>query len=507
VTFEAGIKKTLRGQWCGAKVVLMGGKHRCLVCGVGLAESTIFYNMPDGAQELPESAGAAAGAGMDLRLCICPNCGLVQFDCEPVAYYRDVIRSGGYSTTMTDLRRRQYAHLIEAYQLEGKHFLEVGCGQGEFLQVLEEFPVHAHGVEHKPELVALARGKGLDVWEGFARDAGTDLWACRRTSVPLPGEGGLFPGKHEYDDGGSKATRGEPIASADGRVRFDAFLSFNFLEHQPDPVGMMRCIYENTTGDAVGLVTVPSLEYILQYDGYYELIRDHLAYFTFGTLGYLMECAGFRVLEEELVNRDTLALVVGKRAPGAAGAEDAAAAANAAGAAGAAVVGKRVTGAAGAADVANAAAAEDAADALPLGVRSGSGVDLSRLALSLADIGAQMDALVAGCQMRGESLALWGAGHQGVTLSATTAVGTFAKYIIDSAPFKQGKFAPVSGLPIVAPGSFFENPVDVILIVAPGYTQEIASSIWEKYGGGVRVWALRSNRIEEMRRDGGPSRR
>lgn len=71
--------------------------------------------------------------------------------------------------------------------------------------------------------------------------------------------------------------------------------------------------------------------------------------------------------------------------------------------------------------------------------------------------------------------AIWGASHQGFTLAATTSLGKKAEYIIDSAPFKQGKFAPASHLPIVAPSYFEEHPVDAVIITAPGYTDEIAA--------------------------------
>ena len=46
-----------------------------------------------------------------------------------------------------------------------------------------------------------------------------------------------------------------------------------------------------------------------------------------------------------------------------------------------------------------------------------------------------------------KKVAIWGASHQGFTLAATTKLGEKARYIIDSAPFKQGKFAPASHLP------------------------------------------------------------
>ena len=93
---------------------------------------------------------------------------------------------------------------------------------------------------------------------------------------------------------------------------------------------------------------------------------------------------------------------------------------------------------------------------------------------------------------------MWGAGHQGFTLAATTALKEYARYILDSAPFKQGRFAPASHLPIVAPEEYEKDPVDVILIAAPGYTQEIAQVIRRRYGGRVKIMALRSDHVEEL---------
>ena len=54
----------------------------------------------------------------------------------------------------------------------------------------------------------------------------------------------------------------------------------------------------------------------------------------------------------------------------------------------------------------------------------------------------------------GRTLAIWGASHQGFTLAATTGLKDRAKYMIDSAPFKQGRFAQASHIPIAAPDHF-----------------------------------------------------
>ena len=389
-------------------------KH-CIVCGQELPEQELFVlaNAPASAQQIPDAGEVAADQGVTLELYQCGGCGLVQFACEPVAYYRDVIRAGGFSTTMTELRRQQYRHLIENWHLEGRRFLEAGCGRGEFLQVLAEFPVAAYGIEHKPELVAIARAAGLQVWQDFPETGSQDL-----------------------------------------KGPYDVFLSFNFLEHQPQPNVMLQAMYHNLTADGMGLVTVPALEYILEKGSYYELIRDHLAYYSFDTLRFLMERNGFRVLAEELVNRDTLAVIV-KKDP----------------------------------ELLRCMESRAAVTA----------VDIRPLLEGYDIVSREMGELLADYKKEEKKLAVWGASHQGFTLAGTLGLGDQVAYIIDSAPFKQGRFAPASHLPIVAPEHFHQNPVDGILIVAPGYTDEIAGSIREKFGNDVEIFTLRTNRVERIK--------
>lgn len=111
-------------------------------------------------------------------------------------------------------------------------------------------------MEHREELVEEAVKSGLSVWREFPETA-----------------------DQQFENG-----------------PFDVFLSFNFLEHQPEPGVMLEAIYHNLSEDGMGLVTVPALEYILEQGSYYELIRDHLAYYSFETLRALLEKYGFAVL-------------------------------------------------------------------------------------------------------------------------------------------------------------------------------------------------------------------
>ena len=75
---------------------------RCIACGAPLWETPLLTldNMPASAQHMPDAQGVKEDRGLTLDLCQCMGCGLVQFDCEPVDYYRDVIRAGGFSKTM-----------------------------------------------------------------------------------------------------------------------------------------------------------------------------------------------------------------------------------------------------------------------------------------------------------------------------------------------------------------------------------------------------------------------
>ena len=123
-------------------------KSKCIVCGFELSKPLfVLPNMPAGAQAMPDKAGLESDRGIELPLCRCPECGLYQFDCEPVDYYKDAIRVVGLSETMRNLRRSDYRHLMEDYGLKGAKFIECGCGNGDFLEVLKEFPADIYGME------------------------------------------------------------------------------------------------------------------------------------------------------------------------------------------------------------------------------------------------------------------------------------------------------------------------------------------------------------------------
>lgn len=432
-------------------------EKRCLACGEKLEDLAVFHNMPKSAQEFPTKEELATEKGMDLSLCQCRSCGLVQFDTEAVPYYKDVIRAGGGSSTMKALREEEYQKLLSylAKKEEKKPLiLELGAGAGEFLamwsgvesKALREAETeraesglkatnltccpllepYVLGIEHKKELVEKGKAAGLSLYQGFPEE-GFELKNME--------------GKH-LQSGKTRPVEG----------LLDAMVQFNFLEHQPNPGEMLSFAYEHLKMGGYFLLTVPSFQYILDHRSYYELLRDHIANYSEESLLCLVQDQGFSLVESRVINRDTIEFLLEKSEK------------------------------------------ESCTSFRSLGQKVDIGPILENEKAIQEDIKRHLE----GLRKKGEKMAVWGASHQGLTLLSTTALQEEVAYIIDSAPFKQGKYSPASHLPIVDKRHFQKEPVEEILIVAPGYTEEIAGIIRRDLRPCPRVLALRGEKIEEL---------
>lgn len=438
-------------------------EKRCLACGEKLEELAVFHNMPKSAQEFPTKEELATEKGMDLSLCQCRSCGLVQFDTEAVPYYKDVIRAGGGSSTMKALREDEYKKLLSFLaKKEEKRplILELGAGAGEFLAMWsgvesdsdtssdvssvtssdtasvtslsiaanrsQKLEPYVLGIEHKKELVEKGQAAGLSLYQGFP-EAGFELKNME--------------GKH-LQSGKTRPVEG----------LLDAMVQFNFLEHQPNPGEMLSFAYAHLKMGGYFLLTVPSFQYILDHRSYYELLRDHIANYNEESLLSLVQDQGFSLVESRVINRDTIEFLLEKREK------------------------------------------ESCTTFRSLGQK----VDIKPILENEKAIQEDIKKHLEGLRKKGEKMAVWGASHQGLTLLSTTALQEEVAYIIDSAPFKQGKYSPASHLPIVDKSHFQKEPVEEILIVAPGYTEEIAGIIRRDLRPCPRVLALRGEKIEEL---------
>ncbi len=378
--------------------VSAGSADACRLCGLGLPATALveLASAPRGAQAFLTEAEAASDAPIAIAIRQCTGCGLVQTSSEPVSNWQHVIRSGGYSPTMRDVRRRQFEELMELAGRPRLRVLEAGSGPGENLAILAELGAGAFGVEASPANVAACMARGLTVEQTF------------------PARG--------------RTLRDGP---------FDAFISTNVLEHAIDPRDFLTGIGESLIVGGVGLVEVPSFERMVERRRAYDVIADHLSYFTAETLRLALELSGFHVLE---IRRDwwpdDLTAIVRLRPPTSFG---------------------------------------------------GAQADLDR---AMAAVRGFIDV-----HAGNGPVAVWGASHQALTLLALAGAADVS-YVIDSAPFKQGRLTPATHLRVVAPAHLAVDPPAAVLVMAAGYSDEVARNLRTEHAYERPVGVLRDGWVE-----------
>ena len=247
----------------------------CRVCSGAFYKTPLlrYENMPSSAQGFLESTELTNDTGADLEVCQCSVCGLVQLNNEPVSYYKEVIRATAISQEMTQFRLRHFSDFIDSYNLQGKKVLEVGCGKGEFLNLMKKCGVEAHGLEYGQGSVDRCLESGLLVEKG-------------------------------YIDSSNYLVPGAP---------YDAFFIMNFFEHVPEPNELLQGIGNNLSEGAVGIIEVPNFDMILKNNLFSEFISDHLFYFTKDTLISTLQRNGFEILGCEVIWNDYIISVVVKK--------------------------------------------------------------------------------------------------------------------------------------------------------------------------------------------------
>jgi len=249
----------------------------CRLCGDDISSSLwVLQGMPKAAQNFLDVGDELKTDKLDLDIHQCGNCGLVQLNIEPVHYYREVIRAAAFSDEMAEFRRRQFREFISSYGIEGQRAVEVGCGGGEYLALLQDSGLRMTGIEYGEVSVRSCQDKGFDVRRGFIEDS---------TQPPTGGE-------------------------------FAACFMFNFLEHLPRPNSTLRGIANHLAVNGVGLIEVPNFDMIIKENMFTEFCSDHLLYFTRDTFTQILLRNGFEVIECKPIWYDyILSATVRKRRP------------------------------------------------------------------------------------------------------------------------------------------------------------------------------------------------
>jgi 2-polyprenyl-3-methyl-5-hydroxy-6-metoxy-1,4-benzoquinol methylase len=375
--------------------------QKCRVCGYKFFKEPLlrFQSMPRSAQFLPNAESLKKDKGVDLEISQCSGCGLVQLNNGPVPYYREVIRAAAVSEEMKGFRMKQFESFVQKFSLKGRKVIEIGCGRGEYLSLLQQCDVKAYGLEYSEESVRQCVKNGLKVSKGFIESPDYKL-----NSAP-----------------------------------FDGFFMLNFLEHLPDPNSILKGIYNNLTDEAVGLVEAPNFDMILQNKLFSEFASDHLFYFTKETLGTTLRLNGFEIIEcQEVWHEYIISATVKKKGR----------------------------------------------------------LDLSSFSEHQAKIKNEIEEYIR--RFEAQKVAIWGAGHQALAIISLLNLAPKIKYVVDSAPFKQGKYTPTTHVPIVSPQMLELGPVDAVIVMAGSYSGEVARILRQKFGKNINIAILKDYGLQKI---------
>ena len=278
---------------------------------------------------------------------------------------------------------------------------------------------------------------------GLAGRRVVEIGCGRGYALDLLAESGMVPTGVEWGGPPADAETQWPIVDAYPTAArtipgqpFAAFVCYNFLEHAPEPRDFLHGIAASLEPAGVGLVEVPSYAHQRARSRVFDYVADHVSYFDESSLSLALGLGGFAV--ERMVrirDGENIEAWVRRRTP------------------------------------------------VPFSDDAGS-IDATRRAL----------AEFLGCRVaRGERVVVWGASHQALTMLAGVPTDGIVA-ILDSAPFKQGRFAPVSRLPIVAPTAETVQGTATVLIIAAGYEREIARTLRERLGFRGDIFAMDGGR-------------
>jgi hypothetical protein len=371
-------------------------RYPCPVCSDGELEpfldlpavpvlSTEFHPTADSARTAPTG---------DLALALCRRCALVwntAFDPSLVEYTSEYENSQLFSPAFREYATDLADHLAERYTLEGRTVVEIGSGKGEFLAMLCER--------------AGCRGFGFDpTFDGEVEESGASLSIITRY----------------YD--------------ADTAAGIDASLVFarHVLEHLPAPVSFLRSVREASPSTAAVYYEVPNAEHVFSSAGMWDLIYQHVGYFSAPTLDLALRRSGYGVTDLRSVFHGQFLAVEGVPDAAAAQLPDADA-------------------------VARVCAAVDG-----FAAQFRERLDGWRQRLGAADRG---------------SVVLWGAGAKGVAfLNLLNADGAI-HHVIDINPRKSGRFVPGTGHVVEPPDLLRRSDPDTVLILNRAYEDEIRTEL------------------------------
>ncbi len=206
-----------------------------------------------------DAIGFKAGS---IQLAFCKRCGFIWnavFEPTVHEYGARYEPTQGYSPTFNRFHQALVDDLIDRFQLRNKHIIEIGCGQGEFLQLICQRGNNS-GIGFDPAYSAERSTVSAETNLQFIQDFYSDSYA-----------------DHKADFFACKMT----------------------LEHIADVasfVGNVRAAIGEQT-DAIVFFQVPAIERILEEAAFWDIYYEHCSYFSLGSFARLFRSQGFEIVD------------------------------------------------------------------------------------------------------------------------------------------------------------------------------------------------------------------
>lgn len=235
-------------------------RNVCLLCySENLQKIMHFTNAPRNIQSLLDKEQLSMDKKISLELVKCNSCNLVQLgnvEVVPTDYYDDYVMGTSFSTQMIEYTHTLAKNLVDTYHLQDKIIMELGCGDGFFLQQFKNLGTQVLGIEPSKRFSMYAKDEEIQI---------LNIYFNLEAQLP--------------------------------QKEFDAIVSRQVFEHLKNPNEILQAMFKFLKTDGIGLIEVPSFEKALRLNRYYDIFSDHIAYYTKETLSHLVLRNNFEILD------------------------------------------------------------------------------------------------------------------------------------------------------------------------------------------------------------------
>jgi SAM-dependent methyltransferase len=350
----------------------------------------------------------------NVRLNLCHSCGLVSNPCldTKLDYDENYENSLDFSPAFQAYAQALAERLRYKYNLRNRRIVEIGSGRGEFLKLL-------------------------------TADGEND---CVGYDPAFDGAGTEWHGVRFVQDYYGERYASEPV---------DFVTCRHVLEHMEEPLRFLTDLRRTLAahGEVVVYFEVPNAFLVFAGQTMWDVIYQHVQYFTSDSLSGLFQRAGFQVIERGVSFQNQFLYVEARVRP-------------------------------------------DVRKIVPH-THSRLGPLIATFAERFNKAVSKWSAYLREARAEGNRIAFWGGGSKGVTFLNVVPGARQIEHVIDINPRKQGTYLPGTGQRVSAPEELVRNPPVSVVTLNPAYVREIASTLTAL---GVRAEILTDLEQKEINR-------